>query len=34
MININNNNKLLWNFGIQTDHEISAQLPDLVIVNE
>ena len=26
--------KVLWDFEIQTDHLISARLPDLVIVNK
>ena len=27
-------NKLLWNFGIQTEHLISAKRPDLIIINK
>ena len=26
--------KILWNFGIQTDHLTPARRPDLVIVNK
>ena len=30
----NETNKLLWDFEIQKDHEISARRPDLEIVNK
>ena len=30
----NNTYKLLWDFGIQTDHLISARRPDLIIINK
>ena len=30
----NNTHKLLWNFGIHTDHVISARGPDLIIINK
>ena len=26
--------KLLWDFDIQTDHQISARRPDLIIINK
>ena len=29
----NNTHKLLWDFGILTDHRISARRPDLIIIN-
>ena len=29
----NDTHKLLWDFGIQTDHLISARRPDLIIIN-
>ena len=29
----NNTHKLLWDFGIQTDHRISVRKPDLIIIN-
>ena len=29
----NNTHKLLWDFGIQTDHLISARRPDLIVIN-
>ena len=28
----NNDYKLLWDFGVRTDHEIGARIPDLVII--
>ena len=30
----NNTHKLLWDFDIHTDHQISARRPDLIIINE
>ena len=30
----NNTHKLLWDFGIHTDHPISARRPDLIILNK
>ena len=30
----NETHKLLWDFEIQTDHQISARRPDLVIINK
>ena len=30
----NNMHKLLWDFDIQTDHQISARRPDLIIINK
>ena len=30
----NDTHKLLWDFGIQTDHLISARRPDLMIINK
>ena len=30
----NGTHKLLWDFGIQTDHLISAGRPDLIIINK
>ena len=30
----NETHKLLWDFGIQTDHLISARRPDLIIINK
>ncbi len=30
----NDTHKLLWNFDIQTDHQISARRPDLIITNK
>ena len=30
----NDTHKLLWDFGIQTDHLISARRPDLIIINK
>ena len=30
----NDAHKLLWDFGIQTDHLISARRPDLIIINK
>ena len=30
----NNTHKLLWDFGIHTDHLISARRPDLIIINK
>ena len=30
----NNTHKLLWNFDIQTDHLISARIPDRIIINK
>ena len=30
----NDSHKLLWNFNIQTDHLISARIPDLIIINK
>ena len=30
----NETHKLLWNFEIQTDHQISARRPDLIIINK
>ena len=30
----NNTHKLLWDFDIQTDHQISARRPDLIIINK
>ena len=30
----NEMHKILWNFGIQTDHQIPARKPDLVIINK
>ena len=30
----NNTHKLLWNFNIQTDHQIPARRPDLIIINK
>ena len=29
----NDTHKLLWDFDIQTDHQISARRPDLTIIN-
>ena len=29
----NNTHKLLWDFDIQTDHQISARKPDLIIIS-
>ena len=29
----NDTHKLLWDFDIQTDHQISARRPDLIIIN-
>ena len=29
----NNSHKLLWDFDINTDHLISASIPDLIIIN-
>ena len=29
----NDTHKLLWDFDIQTDHQISAGRPDLIIIN-
>ena len=30
----NNTHKPLWDFDIQTDHLISARIPDLIIINK
>ena len=30
----NDTHKLLWDFGIRTDHLISARRPDLMIINK
>ena len=30
----NDTNKLLWDFDIHTDHQISAKRPDLIIINK
>ena len=30
----NNTHKLLWDFDIDTDHLISARIPDLIIINK
>ena len=30
----NDTHKLLWDFGIQTDHLILARRPDLIIINK
>ena len=30
----NHTHKLLWDFNIQTDHLISARIPDLIIINK
>ena len=30
----NNTHKLLWDFDIHTDHQISARRPDLIIINK
>ena len=30
----NDTHKLLWDFDIQTDHQISARRPDLIIINK
>ena len=30
----NDNHKLLWNFGVQTDHQISARRPDQIVINK
>ena len=30
----NETHKILWDFDIQTDHQISARRPDLVIINK
>ena len=30
----NETHKFLWDFEIQTDHQISARRPDLIIINE
>ena len=30
----NNTHKLLWDFNIQTDHQIPARRPDLIIINK
>ena len=30
----NETHKLLWDFEIQTDHQISARRPDLIIINK
>ena len=30
----NDTHKLLWDFDIQTDHLISARIPDLIIINK
>ena len=30
----NNTHKLLWDFDILTDHQISARRPDLIIINK
>ena len=30
----NDTHKLLWDFGIHTDHLISARRPDLIIINK
>ena len=30
----NNTRKLLWDFNIQTDHQIPARRPDLIIINK
>ena len=30
----NDTHKLLWDFNIQTDHQISARRPDLIIINK
>ena len=30
----NNTHKLKWNFEKQTDHQISARTPDLIIINK
>ena len=30
----NDTHKLQWDFGIQTDHQISARRPDLIIINK
>ena len=29
----NGTHKLLWDFDVQTDHQISAKRPDLIIIN-
>ena len=29
----NDSHKLLWDFNIQTDHQIPARIPDLIIIN-
>ena len=29
----NDTHKLLWDFNIQTDHLITARIPDLIIIN-
>ena len=30
----NNDDKLLWDYNIQTDHQISARRPDLAVINK
>ena len=30
----NDTHKLLWDFDIQTDHQISARRPDLIVINK
>ena len=30
----NDSHKLLWDFDIQTDHLISARIPDLIIITK
>ena len=30
----NDTHKLLWDFGIQTDHQISARRPDLIVIDK
>ena len=30
----NNTHKLLWDFDIQTDHQISARRPDLIVIDK
>ena len=30
----NDTHKLLWDFDIHTDHQISARRPDLIIINK
>ena len=30
----NDSHKLLWDLNVQTDHQISAGIPDLIIINK